>query len=99
MSESIHVRDVVRGEEYDLPPGEPVLRGSYDLFRPRGPVILEGGLAQWTEKGVALTSRVAPTTARDLHPGERVLVRLEDSVDEWWLCDVESVDELEGELE
>jgi hypothetical protein len=94
MAKVIRVRDVVRGDVVEFGPEEPALRGSYDLFGPGGPVRLHEGLAEWfVDEGVR-TSRVASATLGDVHPGERVLVRV-DAGDEWWLCDVEAIDGVE----
>jgi hypothetical protein len=99
MAVLIQIRDVVRGDVYELGPDEPVLRGSYDLFRPVGPVRMrDDGLAEWREGTTLRTSRVSPTTLGDLHPGERVLVQLGGETDEaWWVCDVEAVDGVAGD--
>ncbi|MGH7293823.1 MAG: hypothetical protein ACRELB_02765 [Polyangiaceae bacterium] len=85
----IRVRDVVRGDLYELGPREIALRVSYDMFHPTGPVRVNGELAEWTENAALRTSRVIPTMLEDVDAGERVLLRVGDSVDGWWLCDVE----------
>ncbi len=93
MTQVIRVRDVARGDVYELAPGQAILRGSYDLFEPKGAVRERGGLVDWVEGGTVRTSRVAPASLGDAHPGERVLVNLPPHADhEWWLCDVEAVD-------
>lgn len=91
----IRVRDVVRGDVYDFGPYEQVLRGSYDLFRPAGPVVLREGLAEWSESGIVRTTRIVSAPLGDVHPGERVLLRI-GSGDEWWLCEVEALDGVAG---
>jgi hypothetical protein len=97
MSELIRIRDVVRGDVYELSSEEPALRSSYDLFHPGGPVhIRDDGLAEWREGERLRAARVAPATLGDIRPGERILVRLEMGHD-WWLCDVEAVDGLWGD--
>jgi hypothetical protein len=83
----IRVRDIVRGDLYELPPEEPALRGSYDLFRPSAGAIVHDGLAEWSLADQVRVSRVAHTTLGDVHPGECVLVRLGKD-DQWWLCEV-----------
>lgn len=99
MADLIRIRDVVRGDVYELGPEEPAMRGSYDLFRPVGPVrVRDDGLAEWHEGATIRTSRISPTTLGDLHAGERVLVRLGSETDEpWWVCDVEAIDGISGD--
>lgn len=103
MPHVIRVRDVARGGVYDLTPDEPILRGPYELFHPDGPVLRRGPLVEYEQSGEVRRARVSPSTAGDVHPGERVLskvgprVSADDSEDEWWLCDVVSVDGIEGE--
>ncbi|MDP9150153.1 MAG: hypothetical protein M3O36_09470 [Myxococcota bacterium] len=95
MTQVIRVRDVVRGDVHELGPDHVMLRGSYDLFRPKGAVHARGGVVDWVEGGTVRTSRVAPAPLGEAHPGERVLVSLPPHADdEWWLCDVEAVDGL-----
>ena len=94
MPHVIRVRDVVRQGVYDFGPDEPVLRGPYELFNPVGPVRQRGALVDFLQGNVIQSARVAPTTLGECHPGERVLMRLVPltAEDEWWLCEVESVD-------
>jgi len=94
MPHVIRVRDVVREGVYDFGPDEPALRGPYELFNPVGPVRQRGALVDFLQGNVIQSARVAPTTLGDCHPGERVLMRLAPltAEDEWWLCEVESVD-------
>jgi hypothetical protein len=94
MPHVIRVRDVVREGVYDFGPDEPALRGPYELFNPIGPVRQRGALVDFLQGNVIQSARVAPTTLGDCHPGERVLLRLAPLTveDEWWLCEVESVD-------
>jgi len=90
----IRVRDVARRGVHDLGADVPVLRGSYELFNPVGPVRLHGDVVEFLQ-GVSMhASRVAPARLGETHPGERVLVRIPplDAPDEWWLCEVEAVD-------
>lgn len=92
MSHTVCVRDVVREGLLELPPDELVLRVPYDLFEPAGAVTRHGELADWTEGGVAKTGRVVATRLGNTHPGERVLVHMREPEDQWWLCEVETVD-------
>jgi hypothetical protein len=94
MPRVIRVRDVARDGVYDLGPDEPILRGPYDLFNPIGPVRRRGALIDWLQAGVIRSARAASGSLGDAHPGERVLVRLppQTTEDDWWLCEVESVD-------
>jgi hypothetical protein len=94
MPHVIRVRDVVRDGVYDFGPDEPVLRGPYELFNPVGPVRQRGALVDFLQGNVIQSARVAPTTLGECHPGERVLMRLVPltAEDEWWLCEIESVD-------
>ncbi|MDP9035307.1 MAG: hypothetical protein M3O50_10910 [Myxococcota bacterium] len=95
MTQVIRVRDVVRGDIHELGPDQRMLRGSYDLFQPKGAVRAREGLIEWLEGGTVRTSRVAPAPLGEARPGERVLVSLPPhSEDEWWLCDVQAVDGL-----
>jgi len=92
MPHSVFVKDVVREGLLELPPDELVLRVPYDLFAPAGAVRRHGSLVDWTEGGVIKTGRVAPTRLGDTQPGERVLIHFSPEPDEWWLCEVESID-------
>jgi hypothetical protein len=94
MPHVIRIRDVVRDGVYDLGPGEPALRGPYELLNPVGPVRQRGALVDYLQGDVIRSARVVPTTLGECHPGEYVLVRLEPRAaeDEWWLCEVEAVD-------
>jgi hypothetical protein len=102
MPHAIHVRDIARGGRYDLGPDEPMMRVPYDVagggaaaFQAVSPVLQHGSLVDWSEGGVVRSARVAAGLLRDAHPGERILVHLPPggSDDEWWLCDVEAVDD------
>jgi hypothetical protein len=95
MPHAIHVRDVARGGRYDLGPDEPMMRVPYDLFQTVGPVLQHGALVDWEDGGVVRSGRVAAGLLGHAHPGERILVHLppSGSEDEWWLCDVEAVDD------
>jgi hypothetical protein len=69
-----------------------MLRVPYDLFKPDGPVTLRDGLITYLEGGESKTGSTAESSLADAHPGERVLLRLQDGVsqsDEWWLCQIE----------
>lgn len=94
MPQVIRVRDVARDGTYDLGPEEPMLRGPYELFHPVGPARLRGALVDWVQARVIRSARVAHAELGDAHPGERVLLQLppRESKDEWWLCEVESLD-------
>jgi hypothetical protein len=94
MPQVIRVRDVARDGVYELGPDEPILRGPYELFNPIGPVRRRGALVDWVQAGVIRSARTVPAVLGETHPGERVLVRLEGraSPEDWWLCEVESVD-------
>lgn len=94
-TDPILVRDVVRGDLYELDPAEVVLRVAYDLFHPAGAVLVEGERAEWIEGDEVRLSRVVPAAVGEVAPGERVLVRV-GSDREWWLCDVETVDGVAG---
>jgi hypothetical protein len=87
------VRDVVRGQLHRLSPHERTLRVPYDLFLPEGPVVLRDGKISYMQGGQPVTGSVAECELVDTHPGERVILRLQDATsdaDEWWLCQVEN---------
>jgi hypothetical protein len=92
----VHVRDVVRKHEVDLPASEVALRVPYDLFNPTGPVLLKGDLINYLQSGVLRTGRAVSAQLGDTRPGERVLVRLPPlhAENEWWLCEVTAVDDI-----
>ena len=94
----IRVQDVARRGVYEFGPEEPVMRGPYDLFHPAGAVHRRGPLVEWREGDQPRTARVVGSTLGTTHPGERVLVRLPPRADddEWWLCEVQSVDGVPG---
>jgi hypothetical protein len=93
MPHVIRIRDVSREALYDLGPDERVLRVPYDMFWPVGAVRQRGTLVDWLEGNVIRSARYAETMLGECRPGERVLVRLPPPVpDEWWLCEIESVD-------
>jgi hypothetical protein len=99
MPRVIRVRDVVRAGVYDLGSEEPILRGPYELFQPTGSVRQRGVLVDWLQAGVIRSARAVAGELGTARPGERVLVRLEPraSAEEWWLCEVESVDGVAGD--
>jgi hypothetical protein len=101
MPNVIRVRDVARNATYERGPEEPVLRVPYDLFQPVGAVRRRGGLVDWLQGEVIRSGRAVSAVLRDAEPGERVLLRLDesDTADEWWLCEVEAVDGVAGNLE
>jgi hypothetical protein len=94
---TVVVRDVVRGGLYELDPAEVALRVAYDLFHPAGAVLVEGDHAEWIEGEAVHVSRVAEAALGEVTPGERVLVRV-GLGDEWWLCDVEAVEGVAGNV-
>lgn len=98
MSHVIRVRDVVRAELHELGPGECVLRVPYDLFRPDGAVLRFGDRITWEQGQQNHSTRFAEASLGDCAPGERVLLHLSptDPAEQWWLCEVESVDHVAG---
>jgi hypothetical protein len=93
MPQVIRVRDVARAGVYELGPEEPILRGPYELFQPIGPARVRGALVDWVQARVIRSARVAPAQLGDVRPGERILLQLPPGPqDEWWLCEVETVD-------
>jgi len=101
MAESIRIRDIVRGSIRELGPDVPILRVSSDLVQPLGPVMIRpDGLAEWFKHDGPHASRVATALLGSVSVGERVLLRLDEpaTADRWWLCDVEAVDGVPGEI-
>ena len=98
MPNLIRVRDVARNATYERGPQEPVLRVPYELFQPVGSVHKRGNLVDWLEGEVIRSGRTVPATLSETHPGERVLLRIdeEDAADEWWLCEIVAIDGLAG---
>ena len=98
MAHIICVRDVVRAELHELPPDVLALRVPYDLFKPAGPVVLSGDRIQWGQDRQSHSMRFAEAILGECTPGERVLIHLSPTEprDQWWLCEVESVDDVEG---
>jgi hypothetical protein len=94
MPQVIHIFDVARHGTYDLGPDVEALRVPYEMFYPVGPVHRRGDLIEWLEGTAIRNGRVAESTLGQCHPGERVLVRLPpfEPNDEWWLCEIESID-------
>ena len=93
----IRLRDVARNATYERGPDEPVLLVPYELFHPVGAVRRRGSLVDWLEGAVIRSGRVVPSWLRDTSPGERVLLRLDETkVDEWWLCEIEAVVGMSG---
>jgi hypothetical protein len=94
MPRVIHIVDVVRRGAYDLGPEVTVLRVPYDMFQPKGPVRRNGDEIEWLEGKALRSARFVDSTLGECHPGERVLARLPPyaPADEWWLCEIESVD-------
>ena len=87
----IRLRDVARNATYEKGPDEPVLLVPYELFQPVGAVRRRGSLVDWLEGSVIRSGRAVPGRLRDTSPGERVLLKLDQDVDEWWLCEIEAV--------
>jgi hypothetical protein len=87
----IRLRDVARNAKYERGPDEPVLLVPYELFQPVGAVRRRGVLVDWLEGSVIRSGRAVPSLLRDTSPGERVLLRLDAQLDEWWLCEIEAV--------
>jgi hypothetical protein len=101
MPNAIRVRDVVRNATYDLRPDETVLLVPYELFRPVGAVRKRGALVDWVEGNVIHSGRFVSSSLEKAEVGVRVLVRLAPAAsadDEWWLCEVERVDDVAGNL-
>jgi hypothetical protein len=98
MPNRIQIRDVVRNTTLERGPDEAVLRVPYELFQPVGAVQKHGELVDWTQGGVNHTGRTVSAMLKDTHPGERVLMRLDDrsSDEEWWLYEVVAVDGVAG---
>jgi hypothetical protein len=98
MANVICVRDVVRARMHQLGPSERALRVPYDLFKPTGHIIRCGDSIAWEQGEEHHSARFAEAALGDCNPGERILLRLsaEDSQDQWWLCEVESVDDVAG---
>jgi hypothetical protein len=96
MPHVIHVRDVVRRSTYTLGPEVEALRVPYDMFHPAGSVTRHDSDVEWIEGKDVRRARFTATPLGDCHPGERVLLSLapRTSEDEWWLCDVEAVDDV-----
>ncbi|HEX4449188.1 MAG TPA: hypothetical protein VH044_20760 [Polyangiaceae bacterium] len=99
MPNVIRVRDVARNATYERPPQEAALRVPYDLFQPVGSVHRRGSLVDWLEGEVIKSGRAVATVLGETQPGERVLLRFDDSRDaddEWWLCEIVAVDGVAG---
>jgi hypothetical protein len=96
----IRVRDVVRNATHEASPDEPILRVPYDLFRPAGAVHRHGELVDWHQGENLRSGRVAAGVLRTAEVGERVLIQIDpgDTEDEWWLCEVEAVDGVAGNV-
>jgi hypothetical protein len=100
MPNVIRVRDVVRNATYEVLPEEPILRVPYELFQPVGAVRRRGALVDWLQGEVIRSGRAAPGFLRTAEVGERVLLRIDpgESDDEWWLCEIEEVDGVAGNV-
>ncbi len=91
VSRTIRLRDVARNATYERGPNEPILLVPYELFQPVGAVRRRGTLVDWLEGEVIRSGRAVAGVLGDTHPGERVLLRLDQDLDEWWLCEIDSV--------
>jgi hypothetical protein len=99
MAYVISVRDVVRANVHELGAAERALRVPYDLFWPKGAVVVLGERIEWQEGADNHSTRFAEAVLGDCHPGERVLLHLssaEPREEEWWLCEVQAVDGVDG---
>ena len=98
MPNSIRIRDVVRNATYERGPDEAVLLVPYELFQPVGAVHKRGDLVDWLQGENMHSGRAVAGLLKNTQPGERVLLRIDanDSVNEWWLCEIESVDGVAG---
>jgi len=101
MPNSIQIRDVVRNTTFERGPDEPVLLVPYDLFKPAGAVHKHGELVDWQQGDATKSGRAVPELLKNTSPGERVLMRLDANapVEEWWLCEIVSVDGVAGTKE
>jgi hypothetical protein len=101
MPNSIRIRDVVRNGTFERGPDEPVLLVPYELFQPKGPVRKHGDLVDWRTGETDHSGRAVPGVLKNTHPGERVLMRLDANSpdEEWWLCEVVSVEGVAGNKE
>jgi hypothetical protein len=92
------VRDVVRDTLYLFPPDRSIFRVPYDMFRPTGPVRVEGDAVHYQERqdDEVRTGRISKAQLRDAEPGEHVLLQLPSAASvpesEWWLCEVMELD-------
>ena len=91
VSCTIRLRDVARNATYERGPNEPILLVPYELFQPIGAVRRRGTLVDWLEGEVIRSGRAVAAVLGDTSPGERVLLRLDQDVDEWWLCEIDAV--------
>ncbi len=99
MPNLIRVRDVARKIRHEVTPDEPILRVPYDLFQPTGAVHRRGELVEWLQGDVVHSGRGVPGLLATVETGERVLLRIDPAdSDEWWLCEVESVDGVAGNV-
>ena len=102
MPTSIRIRDVVRNTTFERGPDEPVLLVPYELFQPAGSVHKHGELVDWQQGANHKSGRAVPDMLKNTQPGERVLMRVDAASpdgDEWWLCEVVSVDGVAGTKE
>jgi hypothetical protein len=99
MSKFIRVRDVARNVTHEVAPDEAILRVPYDLFQPAGAVHRRGELVEWHQGSITRSGRGVPGLLGTVEAGERVLLRIDPGVsDEWWLCEVESVSGVSGNI-
>jgi hypothetical protein len=98
---SIRIRDVVHDAMFERSPDEQVLLVPYDLFQPTGAVHKRGELVDWQQGPTQKNGRTVPSLLGNTQPGQRVLMRLDSAApaDEWWLCEIVSVDGVAGNKE
>jgi len=96
----IRVRDVVRNGTYEVAPEEPILRVPYDLFQPVGSVHRRGALIDWLQGEAIRSGRTVSAVLGTTQVGERVLLQIDpgETDDEWWLCEIEAVDGVAGNV-
>jgi len=101
MPNSIRIRDVVRKTTFERAPDEPVLLVPYELFQPAGAVHKRGELVDWQQGGANKSGRAVSSVLKATQPGERVLMRIDTNApaEEWWLCEIMSVDGVAGTTE
>ena len=92
---TVRIRDVITNRHYDLAASASMLRVPYDLWRARGPAVLQDGMVEIDVPNGHETARTKAGQLSECHPGERVLVQHPDTDPDprlWWLCEIETVD-------